>query len=106
MFFYKMMVKVHTGSANVFTKVRNTTANSDVTADPFIVRRWSQDAQSAYFTEPHPIIVMDSPNTTSAQTYKMQFKTNAGGFRINQPANNGGYSQTEVSTVIAMEVLA
>ena len=95
-----------TGSANVFTKVRNVTASSDVTADPFIVRRWPQDAQSAYFTEPHPIIVMDSPNTTSAQTYKMQFRTNGGGFRINQPANNGGYTQTEVSTIIAMEILA
>ena len=45
-----------TGSANVFTKVRNVTAGSDVTADPFIVRRWPQDAQSAYFTEPHPIV--------------------------------------------------
>ena len=95
-----------TGSANVFMKIRNNTAGSDVTADPFIVRRWPSDGQSAYYTEPSPIVVLDSPNTSSAVEYRMLFKTNGGGFRINQPANNGGYSDTEVSTVIAMEVLA
>ena len=95
-----------TGSANIFMKIRNNTAGSDVTADPFIVRRWPSDGQSAYYTEPSPIVVLDSPNTSSAVEYRMQFKTNGGGFRINQPANNGGYSDTEVSTIIAMEVLA
>ena len=43
-----------TGSANVFMKIRNNTAGSDVTADPFIVRRWPSDGQSAYYTEPSP----------------------------------------------------
>ena len=95
-----------TGSANIFMKIRNNTAGSDVTADPFIVRRWPSDGQSAYYTEPSPIVVLDSPSTSSAVEYRMQFKTNGGGFRINQPANNGGYSDTEVSTIIAMEVLA
>ena len=95
-----------TGSANIFMKIRNNTAGSDVTADPFIVRRWPSDGQSAYYTAPSPIVVLDSPSTSSAVEYRMQFKTNGGGFRINQPANNGGYSDTEVSTIIAMEVLA
>jgi len=95
-----------TGSANIFMKIRNNTAGSDVTADPFIVRRWPSDGQSAYYTEPSPIVALDSPNTSSAVEYRMQFKTNGGGFRINMPANNGGYSETEVSTIIAMEILA
>ena len=54
-----------TGSANVFMKIRNNTAGSDVTADPFIVRRWPSDGQSAYYTEPSPIVVLDSPSTSS-----------------------------------------
>jgi len=99
-------IGMDTSSANIFMKVRNYTAGSDVTADPFIVRRWPDDGQKSYYTEPSPIVVMDSPNTSSAVQYKMQIKTNSGGFRVNQPANNGGYSETEVSTVIAMEVLA
>ena len=99
-------IGMDTSSANIFMKVRNNTAGSDVTADPFIVRRWPSDGQSAYYTEPSPMVVMDSPNTSSAVQYKMQMKTNGGGFRVNQPANNGGYTETEVSTVIAMEVLA
>ena len=99
-------IGMDTASANIFMKVRNNTAGSDVTADPFIVRRWPDDGQKSYYTEPSPIVVMDSPNTSSAVQYKMQMKTNAGGFRVNMPANNGGYSETEVSTVIAMEILA
>ena len=38
--------------------------------------------------------------------HKMQIKTNAGAWTLNMPANTGGYSDPEVSTIIAMEVLA
>ena len=87
-------------------KIRNNTAGSDVTADPFAVSRWPSDGQSAYYTQPQPMIVLDSPSTSTSVTYQLQMKTNAGGFTVNMPSNTGGYSDTEVSTVIAMEVLA
>ena len=96
----------NTGSANILMKIRNNTAGSDVTADPFAVSRWPSDGQSAYYTQPQPMIVLDSPSTSSSVTYQLQMKTNAGGFTVNMPSNTGGYSDTEVSTVIAMEVLA
>ena len=96
----------NTSSANILMKIRNNTAGSDVTADPFAVSRWPSDGQSAYYTQPQPIIVLDSPSTNSSVTYQLQMKTNSGGFTVNTPSNTGGYSDTEVSTVIAMEVLA
>lgn len=96
----------NTGSANIMMKIRNNTAGSDVTADPFAVSRWPSDGQSAYYTQPQPMIVLDSPSTTSATQYKMQMKTNSGGFTLNMPSNTGGYSDSEVSTIIVMEILA
>jgi hypothetical protein len=94
----------NTGSANVFMKIRNNTAGSDVSADPFSVRRWASDGQSAYYTVSAPMVVVDSPNTSSAVQYKMQIKTNAGAWTMNMPANTGGYSDVERSTIIAMEI--
>jgi len=96
----------NTGSANVMMKIRNNTAGSDVVQAQFAVSRWPSDGQSAYYTQPQPMVVVDSPNTSSAVEYKMQMKTNAGGFNINSPSNTGGYSESEVSTIIAMEILA
>tara|TARA_R100000081_G_scaffold78465_2_gene45050 strand:- start:571 stop:1410 length:840 start_codon:yes stop_codon:yes gene_type:complete len=96
----------NTGSANVYMKIRNNTAGSDVISDPLIVSRWPSDGQSAYYTQPQPMVVLDSPNTSSAVQYKMQIKTNAGAWTLNMPANTGGYSDPEVSTIIAMEVSA
>jgi hypothetical protein len=99
-------VGCNTGSANVFLKIRNNTAAADVQANPLIVTRWPSDGQSAYYTQPQPMVYMDSPNTTSATQYLLQMKTNAGAWTLNMPANTGGYSETEVSTLIAMEILA
>ena len=99
-------VGCNTGSANVSLKIRNATAGSNVQANPLIVTRWPSDGQSAYYTQPQPMVYMDSPNTTSATQYDLQMKTNAGAWTLNMPANTGGYSDVEVSTLIAMEVLA
>ena len=99
-------VGCNTGSANVFLKIRNNTAAADVQANPFIVTRWPSDGQSAYYTQPQPMVYLDSPSTTSATQYLLQMKTNAGAWTLNMPANTGGYSDVEVSTLIAMEVLA
>ena len=96
----------NTGSANIMMKIVNNTAGSDVVQAQFAVTRWPSDGQSAYYTQPQPMVVVDSPNTTSAVEYKMQMKTNGGGFNINSPSNTGGYSESEVSTIVAMEILA
>ena len=53
-------------------KIRNNTAGSDVQSDPFIVTRWPSDGQSAYYTQPQPLVYLDSPNTTSATQYDLQ----------------------------------
>tara|TARA_R100000353_G_C6486530_1_gene190584 strand:- start:553 stop:1137 length:585 start_codon:yes stop_codon:yes gene_type:complete len=96
----------NTGSANVMMKIQNATADTIVTgSSPFAVSRWPSDGQSAYYTQPQPMVVVDSPNTSSAVEYKLQMKTNAGGFTINAPSNTGGYSNTEISTITALEIL-
>ena len=99
-------VGCNTATANVMLKIRNNTAGADVQSDPFIVTRWPNDSQSAYYTQPQPMVYMDSPSTTSATEYLLQMKTNAGAWTLNMPANTGGYSDVEITTLIAMEVLA
>ena len=96
----------NTGSANVMMKIRNNTAGSNVVQAQFAVSRWPSDGQSAYYTQSQPMVVVDSPNTSSAVEYKMQMKTNAGAFQVNMPSNTGGYSESEVSTITAIEILA
>ena len=44
-------------------------------------------------------IVKDSPNTTSATTYKVQYRTQSGNFRINDFYNNANHS-----TLTLMEI--
>ena len=99
-------VGCNTGSANVMLKIRNNTAGADVQSDPFIVTRWPADSQSAYYTQPQPLVYLDSPNTTSATQYDLQIKTNSGAWTLNMPANTGGYSDAEVSIGMATEILA
>ena len=43
--------------------------------------------------------VLDSPSTTSATTYKVQYMTDGGGFRINDSAGD-----TSVATITLMEI--
>ena len=78
---------------------------SDVVNSHFAVSRWPSDGQSAYYTQPQPMVVLDSPSTSSEVEYRMQMKTNAGAFQVNMSSNTGGYSETEVSTIMALEVL-
>ena len=44
-------------------------------------------------------VVEDSPNTTSATTYKVQYRTQSGTFRIND-----FYNQANSSTLTLMEI--
>jgi len=96
----------NTASANVMLKIRNNTAGADVQSDPFIVTRWPSDGQKSYYTQPQPMVYLDSPSTTSATEYLLQIKTNSGAWTLNMPADTGGYSDVEITTLLAMEILA
>ena len=106
LFFISARIGCNTSSANVYMRLRNTTASSNVTDDPLIVTRWPSDGQKSYRTQTQAITIMDSPSTTSETTYQFQIKTNSGAWTLNMPADTGGYSDNEVSTILACEVLA
>ena len=93
-----------TASANVSMRIQNTTAGTTVSSDPYYVARWPSDGQAAYYCQKINLMQVDSPATTSATTYKVQFKTNAGSFQINMPGNTGGFSSALVSTITVMEI--
>jgi hypothetical protein len=57
----------------------------------------------------HPMFVLDSPNTTSAVTYKVQFRNNnsSGTIYINRTQGEGGANtSTTVSSITLMEIAA
>ena len=63
-----------------------------------IMDRWAFNAGG--HTNIHgAAIVKDSPNTTSATTYKVQYRTQSGNFRINDFYNNANHS-----TLTLMEI--
>lgn len=95
-----------TASANVSMRIRNTTAGTNVSSDPYYIARWPSDGQAAYYCQKINFTQIDSPATTSATTYKVQFKTNAGSFQINMPGNTGGFSSPLVSTITVQEIAA
>ena len=45
--------------------------------------------------------ILDSPSTTSATTYKVQYMTDGGNFRINDSSGD-----TSVATITLMEISA
>jgi hypothetical protein len=94
----------NTASANVYFRIRNTTAGTSVSSDPYYINRWPTDAQDPYRVEKIHLQQIDSPSTTSAITYKIQMKTNAGAFQINMASNTGGGVTGLVSTVTLMEI--
>jgi len=94
----------NTGSANIDIRLYNTTTSTAVSTDPYFTDRWPSDSQSAYYCHNINFAHLDSPSTTSATTYTVQFKTNAGAITINMPSNTGGFSNPLVSTITAMEI--
>ena len=99
-----IQIGCNTGSANVDLRLRNDTAGTNLSSDPRYTDRWPSDGQSAYYCHNLHFEHLDSPSTTSATTYKVQMKTNAGAFQVNQPSNNGGFSNVLVSTMTATEI--
>ena len=96
----------NTGSANIDMRIYNSTTSTAVSTDPYFTDRWPTDSQSAYYCHNINFTHLDSPNTTSATSYSIQFKTNAGAITINMPSNTGGFSNPLVSTITAMEIAA
>ena len=94
----------NTGSANVYFRIRNTTAGTSVSNDPYYTARWPSDGQAPYYCEKIHLQQMDSPSTTSPTTYKVQMKTNAGAFQVNMASNTGGGVTGLVSTITLMEI--
>ena len=70
--------------------------------------RQSQDGQSNYRMHNLSHTILDTPSSSSALTYKLQWKTNSGPLYLNRPNNTGGLGAnvTTGSTITAMEVLA
>jgi hypothetical protein len=97
-------VGCNTPSANVAFRIRNTTAGTTVSSDPYYIARWPSDGQSSYYCQKINIMQIDSPATTSATTYKIQMKTNAGSFQVNMAADTGGGVTGLVSTMTVMEI--
>jgi hypothetical protein len=81
---------------------------ADDTVDYTMPFRQPGDAQNQYRFFNLDTIFLDSPATTSATTYKLQWKTNSGTLYLNRTVNEGGLGTgvNACSTITAMEVLA
>ena len=80
-------------------------ANSSDYTMPF---RQSADAQNQYQMFGLSTTFLDSPSTTSATTYKLQWKTNSGTLYLNRAVDESGFDAgtNACSTITAMEIAA
>ena len=81
---------------------------ADPAADYTMPFRQASDGQNQYRFFNLTTTFLDSPSTTSATTYKLQWKTNSGTLYLNRTVNEGGLGTgvNACSTITAMEVLA
>ena len=79
---------------------------ADPAADYTMPFRQSADAQNQYQMFILSTTFLDSPSTTSATTYKLQWKTNSGTLYLNRSVNEAGLGTgvNACSTITAMEV--
>jgi len=79
---------------------------ADPAADYTMPFRQSADAQNQYQMFLLNTTFLDSPSTTSATTYKLQWKTNSGTLYLNRSVDEGGMGAgvNACSTITAMEV--
>jgi len=68
------------------------------------VVRIPQEGQAIYRLYNLSMTDFDSPATTSATTYKIQIKTNAGTMYVNRAADQGGFANTATATLTLMEI--
>ena len=81
---------------------------ADVAADYTMPFRQASDGQNQYRFFNLTTTFLDSPSTTSATTYKLQWKTNSETLYLNRTVDEGGLGTAvnACSTITAMEVLA
>jgi len=81
---------------------------ADVAADYTMPFRQASDDQNQYRFFNLTTTFLDSPSTTSATTYKLQWKTNSATIYLNRTVDEGGLGTgvNACSTITAMEVLA
>ena len=79
---------------------------ADVAADYTMPFRQASDGQNQYRFFNLNTTFLDSPSTTSATTYKLQWKTNSATIYLNRTVNEGGLGVgvNACSTITAMEV--
>ena len=79
---------------------------ADTSADFTMPFRQGADAQNQYQMFNLTTTFLDSPSTTSATTYKLQWKTNSGTLYLNRAVDEGGLGSgvNACSTITAMEI--
>ena len=79
---------------------------ADPAADYTMPFRQASDGQNQYRFFNLTTTFLDSPSTTSATTYKLQWKTNSGTLYLNRTVDEGGLGSgvNACSTITAMEV--
>ena len=109
---YKVAMASTKGSYNTFIRiVRDSTAIGigDATDSRPRVTSYVDTANTDYFICHHSNMFLDSPTTTSATTYKLQWTDSyIQSFYLNRSVNNsdGKYYPTQISQITAMEVVA
>ena len=81
---------------------------ADAAADYTMPFRQASDGQNQYRMFNLTTTFLDSPSTTSATTYKLQWKTNSGTLYLNRSVDEGGLGSgvNACSTITVSEVLA
>ena len=98
----RAVINIVRGSTNVLVG----DADTGVEATAVMCTR-SKDGNGAHVQIPFSYTVLDSPNTTSATTYKLQvYATDGDTVSINRPGTRDAYSANTASTLVLMEVSA
>ena len=94
----KVLVIVAAGFGNTSSSKNN---NVRIVRDSTEIRSFSRVAFSGSgLINAHQVFtILDSPSTTSATTYKVQYMTDGGNFRINDSSGD-----TSVATITLMEI--
>ena len=106
-----MTINVGTNSNIIFRLLRGSTAigNSTVTDNSPQALGISGGKYDSLRGSPTTFVFLDSPSTTSPTTYKVQELHNAGTFKLNHAASDGGTNTNQFSgssTITLMEVSA
>jgi hypothetical protein len=65
---------------------------------------WTPRAGDSYIMNSVPMLYLDSPSTTSAITYQIQWWVEAGTGYLNRPASLDGNGANQASTITVMEI--